>query len=198
MLETSHMKSPAARSLSLANTRWVESKKRSAHGASTSPTARMGRLTINNPTLDHRPGVSSRMRAFHHSLAVLLFAFACKPPDDAAVVSCENHPLSTNELMTCRLEAKRVSQSTSAPFSTESRNELVHVTGQLSLATGSAKVELHGTRGVVQTVTLTAGQPISFDADVPVVRASRSFRIAFTPLSPDAAGLSGTVEHFAR
>ena len=137
------------------------------------------------------------MRAFHHSLAILIF-IACKAPDDAAVVSCENHPLSTNGLMTCRLEAKRVSQSTSAPFSTESRNELVHVKGQLSLATGSAKVELHGTRGVVQTLTLTAGQAVTLDADVPVVRASRSFRIAFTPLSTDATGLSGTVEHFAR
>lgn len=100
--------------------------------------------------------------------------------------------------MTCRVEARRVSESTSAPFSTESRDEFVHVQGQLSLATGAAKVEVLGTRGVVQTVTLSRGQPITLDADVPVVRASRSFRIAFTPLSPDTTGLSGTVEHFAR
>lgn len=79
----------------------------------------------------------------------MLFVIACKPPDDAAVVRCENHPLSTNQSMTCRIEAKRVSESTSAPFSTESRNELVHLKGQLSLVTGSAKVEVHGTRGVV-------------------------------------------------
>lgn len=100
--------------------------------------------------------------------------------------------------MTCRVEAKRVSESTSAPFSTESRNEFVHVQGQLSLATGSAKVEVHGTRGVVQTATLAAGQPVTLDVDVPVVRASRSFRIAVTPSSPETTGLSGTVEHFAR
>lgn len=137
------------------------------------------------------------MRPFHHSLALLLF-LACKAPDDAAVVRCENHPDSTKELMTCRVEAKRVSESTSAPFSTESRNEFVHVQGQLTLATGSAKVEVLGTRGVVQTLTLIAGQPGSIDTDVPVVRASRSFRVAFTPLSPDTTGLSGSVEHFAR
>lgn len=137
------------------------------------------------------------MRAFHNSLAILL-AIACKPPEDAAVVRCENHLLSTNALMSCHVEAKRISESTSAPFSTESRNEVLHVKGELSLGAGSAKVEVHGTRGVVQTLTLTAGQPVTVDTDVPVVRASRSFRITFTPLTPDAAGLSGTVEHFAR
>ncbi|MER2563413.1 MAG: hypothetical protein ABTQ32_21975 [Myxococcaceae bacterium] len=137
------------------------------------------------------------MRPFHHSLVILL-VLACKPPEDAAVVRCENHPSSTKARMTCRLEAKRVSESTSAPFSTESSNEIVHVQGQLSLATGSAKVEVLGTRGVVQTLTLTAGQPITLDTDVPVVRASRSFRIGFTPLAPDTTGLSGAVEHFAR
>lgn len=137
------------------------------------------------------------MRAFHHSLAILLLA-ACKPPEDAAIVRCENHPLALNELMTCRIEAKRVTDSTSAPFSTESRNELVHLSGTLELARGTAKVVVHGTRGVVQIVTLESGRPITLDVDVPVVRASRSFRIDFKPITPEASGLSGSVEHFAR
>lgn len=137
------------------------------------------------------------MRAFHHSLAIL-FVIACKPPDDAAVVRCENHPLALNDLMTCRIDAKQVTDSTSAPFTTESRNELVHVNGKFELARGRVKIVVHGTRGVVQILTLEAGQPVTLDTDVPVVRASRSFHIGFTPLSPDTTGLSGTVEHFAR
>ncbi|MDP3502867.1 MAG: hypothetical protein Q8S33_21215 [Myxococcales bacterium] len=130
-------------------------------------------------------------------MALLLFA-GCKPPPHAAVTSCKEVFLSTNDAEDCTISVERfIDESSFATLSTESRNLNVHVTLHLALAKGEVQVNVKGSPGVVATSKLAPGAPVTLELDVPLNRSSQSFSIELIPLSGAPAGLSGTVSHHA-
>ncbi|MDP1920683.1 MAG: hypothetical protein Q8L14_30850 [Myxococcales bacterium] len=136
--------------------------------------------------------------SLHHTLVALLLLAGCKAPPHAAVTSCKEVLLSTNDAEDCTIGVERfIDESSRATISTASRNFKVHVTLQLTLAKGEVQVNVNGSPGVVATSKLAPGAPITLELDVPLNRSSRSFSIEFIPLSGAPAGLSGTVSHHA-
>lgn len=136
--------------------------------------------------------------SLHHTLVALLLLAGCKPPPHAAVTTCTDVFLSTNDAQDCTLRVERfIDESSLATISTQSRNQNVHVTLHLALAKGEVQVNVKGSPGVVATSKLAPGTPITLELDVPLNRSSRSFSIELVPLSGAPAGLSGTLSHHA-
>lgn len=136
------------------------------------------------------------MRAFALVVAVSCLV-ACKPPPHATVLSCTNHPLSANAAESCTISVVHFEGATAAYPSTESRNQSVHVTGHIEIATGRVRVDIGGRKGVVMSATVAPGAPVSFDVDVPLDTSNQTFSITLTPMGGAPAGLSGTIEHHA-
>ena len=136
--------------------------------------------------------------SLHHTLVALLLLAGCKPPPHAAVTTCTDVFLSTNDAQDCTLRVERfIDESLLVTISTQSRNQNVHVTLHLALAKGEVQVNVTGSPGVVATSKLAPGTPVTLELDVPLNRSSRSFSIELVPLSGAPAGLSGTLSHHA-
>ena len=115
-------------------------------------------------------------------------------PSNIARSSCESILLATGDPWSCTVKGDIVSQASSIAFSTESRNQVAHVSIALRVTKGTLRLGYQNLEGE-QHLLLTPSEPADLTMQTRMHRERRSFTLLLEPVNGAVEGLTGTVKY---
>jgi hypothetical protein len=132
------------------------------------------------------------MRSFLVEVAMTLL-IGCAP-SNIAQSSCESILLATGDPWSCTVKGDIVGQVSSIAFSTESRNQVAHVSIALRVTKGTLRLGYQNLAGD-QHLLVTPSEPADLTIQTRMHRERRSFTLLFEPVNGAVEGLTGTVKY---
>ena len=115
-------------------------------------------------------------------------------PSNIAQSSCESILLATGDPWSCTVKGDIVGQASWIDFSTESRNQIAHVSIAMRVTKGTLRLGYHDLAGD-QHVLVTPSEPVELTMQTRMRREGRSFTLRFEPINGAVEGLTGTVKY---
>ena len=124
----------------------------------------------------------------------MMLVIGCAP-SNIARTSCESTMLAIGDPWTCTVTGDTVGQASLITFSTESRNQVAHVTIALRVTKGTLRLVYHDVAGDQHHVLVTPSAPADVAMQTRMHRERRSFTLKFEPVDGAVEGLTGTVKY---
>jgi hypothetical protein len=127
-------------------------------------------------------------------VAMTMTLFIGCAPSNIARSSCESIVLATGDPWSCTVTGDIVGQASSIAFSTESRNQVAHVSIALRVTKGTLRVGYQDL-AAEQSLLVTPSAPADLTMRTRMHRERRSFTLSFEPVNGAVEGLTGTVKY---